>query len=297
MKDITARTNIKWALKMLVEGDKKAQKWHEKILWIKQNKKLIDKELREGIKLMVYDALEKAFDEVDIGNNSITLDLVPLGHPKDTSNMLEYAFKELRKYKPELMAKLPSKFITEDLLNKHICSILEEEDFDTDDRFPWRWTITWTDVVPSFPADFDWVKLYDCFQLLLYHANQLNNEEIEFAEEGNDFFQFKKYHEEKYTEYEKLFKQLSGFDVDYSVEELGNIPRYASPFDADEDDEEDEKEKDVGVEDFVYDLLRAYNSEISTWLGKVVEEKNFGKEPTKKLKLNKPEGSFFQSAK
>ena len=143
-------------------------------------------------------------------------------------------------------------------------SILREEGFNVaykEERSTRRYyNINWGTLPEYYTTDkeINWVEVYDWVQLSCYHDQM--QESLEYGNIG-----------------EKLnttqTKKMKAFHIKKEKEYNGKIKSVFTSSD---------------FNDILIDLASEYDDEINTWLEKVVNDKNIGKEPEKKLKLGDP---------
>ena len=119
---------------------------------------------------------------------------------------------------------------------------------DHDDWF--KWYLEWTKLPFYYDMDIDWVKAYDILQLMLFHIWM-----VDFLKQAD--LDPLDWHSNKIGYYNDELSIIFGCAMDDDTAEFNEV-------------------------------YKPYKEEIDTWLKKVVNEKNIGKEPEKKLKLNDP---------
>lgn len=143
---------------------------------------------------------------------------------------------------------------------------------DYSDNAWFKWYLEWTKLPFYYDMDIDWVKAYDILQLMLFHRwmvdfieqadpvipeDVVKNLEREYGEGVNPSQRAHDLHDEKKRYYRDELSSIFGCDMDSGLADYNEV-------------------------------YQPYKEEIETWLKKVVNEKNIGKEPEKKLKLTDP---------
>ena len=265
---------LKLALKRIVAEGDKAKTYpqiRDKIRWYKQNKVSVEKRVSAVLKLVVEEALERAFQKITPEQTSIPVFTLTV----NASECLDSIIGTVKEKDPELLTKVPflRKLFESHTININdlVIDILDNEGFESyrsdhaGDNW-WEWELHW-DEVDLFEgnSDIDWVALYDTFQLYLYHGGCAGGCDSDSDEE--------KYHLKRIEECKTKFKELSGCDIKdekyIDLDQIGDIDYW-------------------GAEDIEMTLYTPYQEEIRMWLEKMAVPSNYGKEPPRKLKLNKP---------
>lgn len=236
--------------------------------WLTTNKTRIKDEFNGALEKMVEDVLQGALQKITSSVREAKINIASRYEVilENTGPAFIADIKSLN-INPEDIMFVIAHTVGEDSFNQYVMNtcakILRKEGFEVVyvglDVRGHKYSISWGFLPEYYTTDkeINWVEVYDWVQLSCYHDQM--QEALEYGNIG-----------------EKLnttqTKKMKAFHIK-------------------KDKEYDEKIRSVFTSskaDLIADLSSEYQEEIGTWLAKVVNDKNIGEEPEKKLKLGDP---------